>query len=123
MEYLEAVAIKRLRPDSLPPNLVHLLDEAERVIKLKQAMCSGAVAVSDRYKLELPVLSAQERARVNAVLLHNLAMECGKLEAWGGPKRQRGAMRPIELRKGDLLPGPPIPAGPGAGGFPWEQVR
>lgn len=118
MEYLEAIAIKRLRPDSLPPNLVHLLDEADRVIKLKQAMCSAG---GPRDVFQLPVLSAEQRARVNAVLLCNLAMVCGKLRAWGGPGLAAVPARPIEIQAKELLPGPPRPAGLGDASDPVQR--
>lgn len=112
MEYLEAIAIKRLRPENLPGHLAHLLDEADRVIRLKQAMC--AASDTELVKLQLPVLSAEQRARANAVLLHNLALHCGRLEAWGGPRRQR-AIKPIELKKDPIERDVPLPATVGDG--------
>jgi hypothetical protein len=83
MEYLEAQLIKRyVRPDNLPGNLKHLPDEAERVIKLHKAMCRAGD--TGNLALQLPVLSREERERVNAVLIYRLANECGLFQQWRG---------------------------------------
>lgn len=82
MEYLEAIAIKRLRPDNLPDNLKHLPEEAERVIKLHKSMCRAGD--TSNLALQLPVLSRGERERVNAVLIYHLANECGLFQEWHG---------------------------------------
>lgn len=111
MEYLEAIAIKRLRPDSLPQNLAHLLEEADRVIKLHKAMCFAHESLD----LLLPALSAEHRQRVNAVLIANLALACGRLQCWGGPGKPK-PLKPIEFTHADSeQPLPPLPARPSVG--------
>ena len=98
MEYLEAVLIKRIRPDSVPGNLVHLLEEAERTVKRHAAMCSASDGKDpDQLALSLPALSVLERERVNSVLLAHLALVCGKLYCWGGPGKPRAPIKPIEV--------------------------
>jgi hypothetical protein len=112
MNYLEAVAILRLNPDNLPRNLAHLPEEATRVVKLHRAMLNAANVDA---VTELPVLPLVERDRVNAVLVYNLARECGRLQPWGGPGK-KPAIRPIEVKPATQGANrPPIPAQPGDG--------
>jgi hypothetical protein len=109
MNYLEAVAILRLNPDNLPRNLAHLPEEANRVVKLHQAMRH---AEANEPISELPLLPLTERDRINAVLVYNLAMACGRLHAWGGPGK-RSAIRPIEVKPADGAARVPQLAQPG----------
>ena len=119
MEYLEAVAIKRLRPDSVPGHLAHLLDEADRVIKLKHAMCSASD--SQTLRLELPVLAPAHRERLNLVLLARLALACGRLQCWGGPGRQQPA-QPIKWPALGEDVSVAVPAAPQHAPLVWETT-
>ena len=109
MNYLEAIAILRLNPDNLPPNLAHLPDEATRVVKLHKTMLE---ATNSETLLQLPVISVVERARINAVLVYNLAMVCGRLHVWGGPGK-KPPIKPIECRPGETAPPRGLTAQPG----------
>lgn len=63
-----------------------LLGEVVKRARLRQAVnvIGQHRAIEREYerKATLPDLSKHERARVNAVLLYNLAIACGKLNDW-----------------------------------------
>src|SRR4051812_45547499 len=97
MNYLEAIAIKRLRPDSLPPTLTHLLDDADRVINRHLAIQTGKASHPEL----LPALSVIERDRMNTVLICRLAEACGRLDAWGGKSSKTPPIKTVEMSKAD----------------------
>lgn len=116
MEYLEAVAIKRLRPDGLPDTLAHLPEEADRVIKLHHAMKRSG----DTDLLVIPILSHEQRERVNKVLIANLAIVCGRLDSWLPVVARRRPIKPIELRKDETGHERPQVAKPGPNAKPLD---